>query len=230
MQLSHGVLIVDDEALARQRLRQLLHDAPDFAVVGECADGREAAMDRPISAPNIRRASATVRVNGPAWSQVRLRGTTPTTGELAAQGTQAEAVDAEDGAAGADDFDVVAQQEIGVARAPDGRLSIGESLVQQHAAGRDVPRHRAARRRTAGPGDVRPGSPSPMNCMISSPRLDPTLLRIPTSRALRSERAVARFIKLIQAISKIKPAIAENIFTYSILPPTSTPFSYRPYR
>ena len=43
MQLSHGVLIVDDEALARQRLRQLLHDAPDFAVVGECADGRDIA-------------------------------------------------------------------------------------------------------------------------------------------------------------------------------------------
>jgi len=43
MQASHGVLIVDDEALARRRLRQLLHDAPDFAVVGECADGRGVA-------------------------------------------------------------------------------------------------------------------------------------------------------------------------------------------
>jgi DNA-binding LytR/AlgR family response regulator len=39
----HGVLIVDDESLARQRLRQLLHDAPDFDVVGECADARRLA-------------------------------------------------------------------------------------------------------------------------------------------------------------------------------------------
>jgi two-component system, LytTR family, response regulator len=39
----HGVLLVDDEALARQRLRQLLHDAPDFDVVGECADARRLA-------------------------------------------------------------------------------------------------------------------------------------------------------------------------------------------
>jgi two-component system LytT family response regulator len=34
------VLLVDDETLARQRLRQLLAAAPDFDVVGECADGR----------------------------------------------------------------------------------------------------------------------------------------------------------------------------------------------
>lgn len=38
----HAVLLVDDEALARQRLRQLLHEAPDFDVVGECADARDA--------------------------------------------------------------------------------------------------------------------------------------------------------------------------------------------
>ena len=40
MMRRHGALIVDDETLARQRLRQLLHEAPDFEVVGECADGR----------------------------------------------------------------------------------------------------------------------------------------------------------------------------------------------
>lgn len=40
----HAVLLVDDEALARQRLRQLLHDAPDFDVVGECADARLVAQ------------------------------------------------------------------------------------------------------------------------------------------------------------------------------------------
>lgn len=39
----HGVLIIDDESLARQRLRQLLHEAPDFEVVGECADARQVA-------------------------------------------------------------------------------------------------------------------------------------------------------------------------------------------
>jgi two-component system, LytTR family, response regulator len=39
----HGVVIIDDESLARQRLRQLLHEAPDFAVVGECSDARRIA-------------------------------------------------------------------------------------------------------------------------------------------------------------------------------------------
>jgi len=43
MMRRHGVVIIDDEALARQRLRQLLHEAPDFAVVGECADARRIA-------------------------------------------------------------------------------------------------------------------------------------------------------------------------------------------
>jgi two-component system LytT family response regulator len=38
-----GVLLVDDEPLARQRIRQLLHGDPDFDVVGECADAREIA-------------------------------------------------------------------------------------------------------------------------------------------------------------------------------------------
>ena len=36
----HRVLLVDDEPLARQRLRQLLASAPDFDVVAECEDGR----------------------------------------------------------------------------------------------------------------------------------------------------------------------------------------------
>lgn len=39
----HSVLLIDDEALARRRLRQLLNEAPDFDVVGECADAREVA-------------------------------------------------------------------------------------------------------------------------------------------------------------------------------------------
>jgi two-component system, LytTR family, response regulator len=36
------VLIVDDETLARQRLRRLVQAEPDASVVGECRDGREA--------------------------------------------------------------------------------------------------------------------------------------------------------------------------------------------
>ena len=37
-------LIVDDEPLARDRLRQLLQDEGDIEIVGECADGREAVV------------------------------------------------------------------------------------------------------------------------------------------------------------------------------------------
>jgi two-component system, LytTR family, response regulator len=43
MMRPHGVVIIDDEALARRRLRQLLHEVPDFEVVGECADARDLA-------------------------------------------------------------------------------------------------------------------------------------------------------------------------------------------
>jgi two-component system LytT family response regulator len=35
----HGVLLVDDEALARRRMRQLLNASPDFEIIGECSDG-----------------------------------------------------------------------------------------------------------------------------------------------------------------------------------------------
>jgi len=35
-------LIIDDEALARERLRQLLQTEPEIEIVGECADGRTA--------------------------------------------------------------------------------------------------------------------------------------------------------------------------------------------
>src|SRR5260370_32563721 len=35
-------LIVDDEPLSRERLRTLLADDPDIALVGECGDGAEA--------------------------------------------------------------------------------------------------------------------------------------------------------------------------------------------
>lgn len=45
------VLIVDDEALARERVRTLLAAAPDVTIVGECSGGREAVeaivRDRP---------------------------------------------------------------------------------------------------------------------------------------------------------------------------------------
>src|SRR5215510_3977590 len=35
-------LIVDDEELARERLRQLLQNQPEIELIGECADGNEA--------------------------------------------------------------------------------------------------------------------------------------------------------------------------------------------
>ena len=35
-------LIVDDELLARARVRKMLADEPDVTVVGECANGPEA--------------------------------------------------------------------------------------------------------------------------------------------------------------------------------------------
>jgi two-component system LytT family response regulator len=40
--LKTRTLIVDDEQLARDRLRQLLDEQPEIELVGECADGREA--------------------------------------------------------------------------------------------------------------------------------------------------------------------------------------------
>src|SRR6185503_3587685 len=38
----YRVLLIDDEALSRRRLRQLLSAAPDFDVAGECDDARQA--------------------------------------------------------------------------------------------------------------------------------------------------------------------------------------------
>jgi two-component system LytT family response regulator len=39
----YSALVVDDEPLARQRIRQLLSAAPDFDIVGECDDGSTVA-------------------------------------------------------------------------------------------------------------------------------------------------------------------------------------------
>lgn len=46
-------LIVDDEALARQRIRQLLQKAPDVVVAGECASGLEAVQAIEDLAPDL---------------------------------------------------------------------------------------------------------------------------------------------------------------------------------
>src|SRR4030095_16253954 len=46
----------------------------------------------------------------------------------------------------------------------------------------------------------------------------PSTLRIPTSLARLAERAVVRFMKLMQAINRINKATAEKIYTYWILP------------
>jgi two-component system LytT family response regulator len=47
------VLIVDDEPLARERLRDLLAEEPDTVVVGECANGTEARTALPKLAPDL---------------------------------------------------------------------------------------------------------------------------------------------------------------------------------
>jgi two-component system LytT family response regulator len=46
-------LIVDDESLARERLRQLLQNEPEIEIVGECADGRGAAAAIRKEAPDL---------------------------------------------------------------------------------------------------------------------------------------------------------------------------------
>jgi two-component system, LytTR family, response regulator len=46
-------LIVDDEQLARERLRQLLEQEPEVAVIGECADGQAAVVAIQQQAPDL---------------------------------------------------------------------------------------------------------------------------------------------------------------------------------
>ena len=46
-------LIVDDESLARERLRQLLQDEPEIELVGECADGTEAVEAIQKQSPDL---------------------------------------------------------------------------------------------------------------------------------------------------------------------------------
>ena len=46
-------IIVDDELLARERLRQLLDNEPEIEIVGECADGREAVAAICKQAPHL---------------------------------------------------------------------------------------------------------------------------------------------------------------------------------
>lgn len=53
MTTSMRVLIVDDEPLARQRLRHLLDEIPGTEVVGECGDGTDAAKAIIDLAPDV---------------------------------------------------------------------------------------------------------------------------------------------------------------------------------
>ena len=46
-------LIVDDEPLARERMRSLLEAEADIAIVGECRDGREAVAAITREAPDL---------------------------------------------------------------------------------------------------------------------------------------------------------------------------------
>ena len=47
------VLIVDDEPLARERVRSLLQDEPELEIVGECADGAEAVAGIKKHSPDL---------------------------------------------------------------------------------------------------------------------------------------------------------------------------------
>jgi len=47
------VLIVDDEPLARERVRSLLEDEPELEVIGECADGTEAVAAIKKQSPDL---------------------------------------------------------------------------------------------------------------------------------------------------------------------------------
>src|SRR5262245_51216596 len=71
--------------------------------------------------------------------------------------------------------------------------------------------------------DIVSKTDSQRNLKISCLRSAPTTFLIPTSFILLEAFAVDRFIKLMQAITKIKTAIRENSFTYSILLPVWEP-------
>ncbi|HEV8702311.1 MAG TPA: response regulator, partial [Candidatus Polarisedimenticolia bacterium] len=47
------ILIVDDETLARDRLRALLRQEPDLEIIGECANGEEALVAIRVGAPDL---------------------------------------------------------------------------------------------------------------------------------------------------------------------------------
>ena len=66
------------------------------------------------------------------------------------------------------------------------------------------------------------------NCPMSCFRLEPMALRTPTSLARFSERAVLKFIKLMQAITKMNRPKMPNSRTYLMNPPVFFPFSNSP--
>src|SRR5262245_15362794 len=51
--MSVRTLIVDDEPLARERVRQLLAREPEIEVIGECADGASAVETIRAQAPDL---------------------------------------------------------------------------------------------------------------------------------------------------------------------------------
>src|SRR5262245_62328592 len=53
MMKSIRTLIVDDEVLARRRIRNLLRGRVEFTVIGECANGREALSAIRRHAPDL---------------------------------------------------------------------------------------------------------------------------------------------------------------------------------
>ena len=60
---------------------------------------------------------------------------------------------------------------------------------------------------------------STMNCFMRCDFCAPVTFLMPTSLILVEDLAVAKFMKLIQAMSKTKAAMTEKMYTYLILPP-----------
>ena len=59
---------------------------------------------------------------------------------------------------------------------------------------------------------------SPINCIMSCWRPAPTTFLTPISFALLNDRAVARFMKLKQAMIRTNKAIIDKAFTYVSFP------------
>ena len=72
------VIIVDDEPLARERIRSFLQDEPDVEIVAECADGAQALKEIQKRQPDLLFLDVQMpRLNGFEMLEALSRGSTP---------------------------------------------------------------------------------------------------------------------------------------------------------